>query len=123
MKTNHKVAVGTVAGFGLGVLVVQVLHAQARPPAYTVAEVEVTDPETYKQYIAVGVPPTDGHFIARGGSIYVVNGAPPKRTAIVQWQSLEKAKAFYESEAYKHVIPIRDKSSIFRAYVIEGVAK
>ena len=123
MKTNHKVAVGVVAGFGLGVFAVQVLHAQARPPAYTVAEVEVTDPETYKQYIAVGVPPTDGHFIARGGSIYVVNGAPPKRIAIVQWESLEKAKAFYESEAYKRVIPIRDKSSIFRAYVIEGVAK
>ena len=123
MKTNHKVAVGAVAGFGRGVFAVQVLHAQARPPAYTVAEVEVTDPETYKQYIAVGVPPTDGHFIARGGSIYVVNGAPPKRIAIVQWQSLEKAKAFYESEAYKRVIPIRDKSSIFRAYVIEGVAK
>ena len=123
MKTNHKVAVGVVAGFGLGVFAVQVLHAQARPPAYTVAEVEVTDPETYKQYIAVGVPPTDGHFIARGGSIYVVNGAPPKRIAIVQWQSLEKAKAFYEFEAYKRVIPIRDKSSIFRAYVIEGVAK
>ena len=123
MKTNHKVAVGVVAGFGLGVFAVQVLHAQARPPAYTVAEVEVTDPETYKQYIAVGVPPTDGHFIARGGSIYVVNGAPPKRIAIVQWQSLEKAKAFYKSEAYKRVIPIRDKSSIFRAYVIEGVAK
>ena len=97
MKTNHKVAVGVVAGFGLGVFAVQVLHAQARPPAYTVAEVEVTDPETYKQYIAVGVPPTDGHFIARGGgSIYVVNGAPPKRIAIVQWQSLEKAKAFDE---------------------------
>ena len=54
MKTNHKVAVGAVAGFGLGVFAVQVLHAQARPPAYTVAEVEVTDPETYKQYIAVG---------------------------------------------------------------------
>ena len=123
MKTNHKVAVGVVAGFGFGVFAVQVLHAQARPPAYTVAEVEVTDPETYKQYIAVGVPPTDGHFIARGGSIYVVNGAPPKRIAIVQWQSLEKAKTFYESEAYKRVIPIRDKSSIFRAYVIEGVAK
>ena len=55
--------------------------------------------------------------------MYVVNGAPPKRIAIIQWQSLEKAKAFYESEAYKRVIPIRDKSSNFRAYVIEGVAK
>jgi hypothetical protein len=55
------------AGFGLGAVTVQVLHARGSTlPAYT-AEVEVTDPETYKQYIAVGVPPRDGHFIARGG--------------------------------------------------------
>jgi uncharacterized protein (DUF1330 family) len=123
MKAYYTVALAMTAGFGLGALAVQVLHAQATPPAYTVAEVEVTDPETYKQYIAVGVPPGDAHFIARGGNMYVVNGAPPKRIAIVQWQSLEKARAFYESEAYKRVIPIRDKSSNFRAYVIEGVAK
>jgi uncharacterized protein (DUF1330 family) len=123
MKAYYTVALAMSAGFGLGGLAVQALHAQATPPAYTIAEVEVTDPETYKQYIAVGVPPADGHFIARGGRTYVVNGAPPTRVAIVQWRSLEKAKAFYESEAYKRVIPIRDRSSNFRAYVIEGVAR
>jgi uncharacterized protein (DUF1330 family) len=66
---------------------------------------------------------SDGRFIARGGRTYVVNGAPPKRVATIQWESFERAKAFYESNEYKRVIPIRDKSSNFRAYVIEGVAK
>jgi uncharacterized protein (DUF1330 family) len=123
MKNHLTAALGMIAGFGLGATTVQVIQAQPTPPAYTIAEVEVTDPETYKQYIAVGVPPTDGHFIARGGRTYLVNGAPPKRVAVVQWSSLEKAKAFYESEEYKRVIAIRDRSSVFRAYVIEGVAK
>jgi uncharacterized protein (DUF1330 family) len=123
MKSHLTAALGTVAGFGLGATTVQVLQAQPTPPAYTIAEVEVTDPETYKQYIAVGVPPTEGHFIARGGRTYVVNGAPPTRVAVVQWTSLEKAKAFYESEEYKRVIPIRDNSSVFRAYVVEGVVR
>ena len=123
MKTSYTVALAMVAGFGLGALAVQVLHAQATPPAYTIAEVEVTDPAMYQQYIAVGVPPTAGRFIARGGKTYVINGAPPKRIAVIQWESLEKAKAFYESEEYKRVIPIRDKSSNFRAFVIEGVEK
>jgi uncharacterized protein (DUF1330 family) len=123
MKIPYTAVLAVIAGFGLGAVAVQVLHAQATPPAYTVAEVEVTDPETYRQYIVVGVPPTDGRFIARGGRIYVVNGAPPKRVAIIQWESFERAKAFYESDEYKRVIPIRDKSSTFRAYVIEGVAK
>ena len=121
MKTIYAAAFAMVAGFGLA-LAVQGLHAKAGLPAYTIAEVEVTDPATYQQYIAVGVPPTDGRFIARGGQTYVVNGAPPKRIAVIQWESLEKAKAFYESEEYKRVIPIRDKSSNFRAFVIEGVS-
>jgi uncharacterized protein (DUF1330 family) len=123
MKTRYTASLAMLVGFGLGAVAAQFLHAQATLPAYTVAEVEVTDPATYQQYIAVGVPPSDGRFIARGGRTYVVNGEPPKRVAIVQWQSFEKAKAFYESAEYKAVIPIRDKSSKFRAYVIEGAAK
>jgi hypothetical protein len=40
-----------LAGFGLGILAVQVLHAEARPPVYTIAEIEVTDPAGYQKYI------------------------------------------------------------------------
>ncbi len=122
MRSHYTVALAMLAGFGLGAVAVQGLHAQARPPAYTIAEVEVTDPATYQQYIAVGVPPSAGRFIARGGKTYIVNGEPPKRIALIQWESFERAKAFYESEEYKRVIPIRDKSSRFRAFVIEGLA-
>jgi uncharacterized protein (DUF1330 family) len=122
MKTYYTVALATGAGFALGVAAIQILHAQATPPAFTVAEVEVIDPATYQKYIAVGVPPSDGRFVARGGRTYVINGEPPKRVAIVQWESFDKAKAFYESAAYKAVVPIRDQSSVFRAYVIEGAA-
>jgi uncharacterized protein (DUF1330 family) len=57
------------------------------------------------------------------GAAFVVTGAPPKQIVVIQWESLEKAQAFFESEAYKQVIPIRDKSSNFRAFVIEGVAQ
>ena len=68
MKNYLTGALTMVAGFGLGATTVQVIQAQPTPPEPdTIAEVEVTDPETYKQYIAVGVPPADGHFIARGG--------------------------------------------------------
>ena len=123
MKTLSTITMSVLAGMAIGGAAVECLHAQTKPPAYTIAEVEVIDPATYQQYIAVGVPPTSGRFIVRGGKTYVVNGAPPKRVAIVEWESLEKAKAFYESEEYKRVIPIRDKSSNFRAFVIEGVAK
>jgi len=85
----------------------------------------VTDPAGYQKYIegtTNAVPAAGGRFIVRGGRTFVVNGAPPKRIAVIQWESLEKAQAFFDSEAYKQLIPIRDKSSNFRAFVIEGVA-
>ena len=114
-----------LAGFALGAVVIQAVHAQAKPPAYTIAEVEVTDPVTYQKYLegnTAGLPGAGGRFIARGGKTFVVNGTPPKRIAVIQWESLEKAQAYFESETYKALIPIRDKSSNFRAFVIEGVA-
>ena len=125
MKTHYTVCLAMLVGFGLGGLAVKVLHAQARPPAYTIAEVEVTDPAGYQKYMegtTPAVPAAGGRFIVRGGKTFVVNGAPPKRIAVIQWDSYEKALAFHNSEAYKQLIPIRDKSSNFRAFVIEGVA-
>jgi uncharacterized protein (DUF1330 family) len=51
-----------------------------------------------------------------------VTGAPPKRITLVQFESYEKAQAFFNSDAYKQLVPIRDKSSNFRAFVVEGVS-
>jgi len=123
MRTHYAMSLTMLAGFGLGVLAVQGLRAQARPPAYTIAEIEVTDPAGYQKYIegtTNAVPAAGGRFIVRGGRTFVVNGAPPKRIAVIQWDSYEKAQAFFDSETYKQLISLRDKSSNFRAFVIEG---
>jgi uncharacterized protein (DUF1330 family) len=45
----------------------------------------------------------------------------PKQIVVIEWESLAKAQAFFESEAYKQLIPIRDKGSNFRAFTIEGM--
>jgi uncharacterized protein (DUF1330 family) len=125
MRARYAVSLAMLAGFGLGVLVVQGLHAQARPPAYTIAEIEVTDQPGYQKYIAEttnAVPAGGGRFIVRGGRNFVVNGEPPKRVAVIQWESYEKAQAYFESEAYKRLIPMRDSTSKSRLFVIEGVS-
>jgi len=101
-------------------------HLFKQAPAYTIEEVEVTDSATYQKYLtasASAIPVAGGRFIVRGGTTSVVNGAPPKRIAVIQWESMEKAKAYFESDAYKRLIPIRDKSSNFRAFVIEGAVE
>ena len=97
VKTIYAAAFAMVAGFQLA-LAVQGLHAKAGLPAYTIAEVEVTSfGDVRNRYRTITVPPTDRRFHRPwrpDGS--VVDGAPPKRIAVIQWESLEKAKAFYE---------------------------
>jgi uncharacterized protein (DUF1330 family) len=125
MNKRLTVIVALLAGFAFGAATVEGVRAQAKPPAYTIAEIEVTDQATYQEYMkgtSVQVPVAGGRFIVRGGRTFVVNGAPPKRIVVIQWENFEKAQAFFESEAYRHFIPIRDKSSHFRAFVIDGVA-
>jgi len=39
MKTQYTVALSMLAGIGLGAVAVQGLHAQAKPPAYLVIEI------------------------------------------------------------------------------------
>jgi len=123
MKTHHAVVlaiVSAIAGAGL----VQTLHAQGKPKAYAVAEIEVTDAAKFKPYLdgtAVIVPQAGGRFLARGGKTFVLSGAPPRSVvAVVEWDSFEQAEGFFNSDAYKKLIPDREAGSNFRAFVVEG---
>ena len=52
MKTRYTVALSILAGVAVGAAAVQALHAQAKPPAYVVAEIDVTNAEPYdKEYV------------------------------------------------------------------------
>jgi hypothetical protein len=52
MKSNYKLAIAMLAGFGLGAAAVQVLHAQAKPPAYVISEIDVVNKDAYaKEYL------------------------------------------------------------------------
>jgi uncharacterized protein (DUF1330 family) len=55
-----------------------------------------------------------------GGRTVALEGAAPKRIGIQEWDSLEKAQAFYNSAAWKDLAPQRDKAvKTIRRYVVE----
>ena len=52
MKSRYTTALAMLAGFGLGAVAVQGLHAQAKPTVYYISEIDVTNPEAYaKEYV------------------------------------------------------------------------
>ena len=63
-----------------------------------------------------------GHnFRTGGGTVTGMEGPPPpKRVAITEWDSLEKAQAFFKSKAWTDLGPDRDKAlKTIRRYAVE----
>jgi uncharacterized protein (DUF1330 family) len=128
MKTHYTIALAMLAGFSLGTVAVQGLHAQAKPPVYQVTEVDAVDLESYvKDYVPkarAAILAAGGKFLAAGGKTTAIEGEPPKsRITIQQWDSVEKIKAFRDSAAYKDLLPLRNKLAKLRTYAVEGVTQ
>jgi uncharacterized protein (DUF1330 family) len=125
MKTPYAVALAMFAGFGLGAVAIQGLHAQAKPPVYSVAEIDIADQAAYAAYIPKAqavIKAAGGKYLVAGGKITTIEGDPPKaRVVIQQWDSLEQYQAYRNSAAFKDLLPIREKVAKFRTFVVEGV--
>ena len=125
MKTRYTVALSMLAGAALGGAAIQGLHAQAKPPVYTVSEIQITDLDAYlKEFAPVAqasIKAAGGKFLA-GGPGTSLEGAPPAtRVTIQMWDSLEKAQAWRNGADYKKAREIGDKYAKFRAIAVEGM--
>ena len=125
MKALYRWSLAVLAGAALGAVAVHGLRAQAKPPVYVVAEIEVTDPATYQTYVdrnGALVQSFGGRFLARGGKTETIAGPVPRgRVAIYTFESMEKMQAWRDSAPYKELIAIRDQSSTFRSFAVEGL--
>jgi len=103
------------------------LHAQARPIAYVVAQVNVTDKDAYaKEFLPIAVKAIEdagGKFIVRGGKTVSFTGAQPdNRIALFHFENMDKAQAWWDSPGRKNSQPIGDKYATFRIFAVEGVS-
>ena len=125
MKARYTV-LAALAGFGIGAVTIDQLHAQAKPPVFYVAEIDMKNADAYqKEYAPKAqalIKKHGGKVLAAGQNITVIEGAPPKaRVAIQQWDSIEKIQAWRNSAEYKEIRKIGDKYATFRSYAVVGV--
>jgi uncharacterized protein (DUF1330 family) len=128
MKTRYTVALSILAGVAVGAAAVHTLHAQAKPPAYVIAEIDVANVEPYdKEYVppaAKAIADGGGKYVVRGGGTVSFYGEPPKpRIAVMVFESMEKAQAAFNSSAYKEAKKLGDKYAKFRVYAVEGLSQ
>lgn len=79
--------------------------------AYLIAHIEVLDPEGYKAYPQRNTPLVErfgGRFIARGGAVEMLEGdAAPNRLVVIEFPSMDAARAWYHSPEYQEIAVIR----------------
>jgi len=125
MNSTVRIGIALVSGVVIGALGIDSIRAQAKPPGYIIVEFEVTDPLGWKTYTegTRAMPSSGGIFLARASKGTGLTGDKPKTITIVQFPSVDDAIAFDSSPAYVALKPIRDKSSNWRSYVVEGLPK
>ena len=127
MNRHITVGLGMVASAALGATAVQTLHAQTKPPAYNIAEITIKDQDGYnKEYLPLitkALTDAGGKFLVRGGKTISYEGAAPAtRVVVIQFESLDKLQALYNSAAYRDAVAIGDKYATQRIFGAEGVS-
>lgn len=93
--------------------------------AYVIANVEITDPETFAEYrkgVQASLDPFSGRFLARGGRAEALEGSyAVKRMVIIEFPDYERAKAWWDSPGYRPLLEMRQRSARTDLVVVEGL--
>lgn len=92
---------------------------------YVIANVTVKDPERYEQYKSMVGPTVEaygGRYLARGGEVETMEGRwNPNRLVILEFESAERAKAWWASEEYARAKALRIATTESDLVIVEGV--
>lgn len=127
MKTHYATASALLTGNGIGAAAIQALYAQAKPPAYVIGEIDVSDQDGYaKEYQSRSVKPIveegGGKFLSRRAKTISIRGEPPKRIVLFAFENLDRAQAAFASPGYAEAYAHGEKYAKFRIYAIEGIS-
>lgn len=93
--------------------------------AYIIADVTVTDAEkmaNYREWSTQAMQEHGAQVLVRGGAFEVLEGPwTPSRLVLLAFETMDKAKAFYNSQTYTHARSLREGAGVMRMVVVEGV--
>jgi uncharacterized protein (DUF1330 family) len=94
-------------------------------PAFVIANVTIEDPvryEDYKRMVPATLAPFGGRFIARGGEVEVLEGSwRPARLVLLEFPSVERARAWWNSPEYAQARALRQATSTGTLLILEGL--
>ncbi|GAT68185.1 DUF1330 domain-containing protein [Planomonospora sp. ID91781] len=94
--------------------------------AYVIAHLrdpEELHPEVleYMEGIQATMDPFSGRFVVHGGAVDVREGRWPGNVVMLEFPSVENARDWYESAAYREILPLRTDHLEGDLIIVEGV--
>jgi uncharacterized protein (DUF1330 family) len=93
--------------------------------AYVILEIETTDAAGMQAYREAGGPTVasyGGRYVVRGGAVQPLEGGwNPQRIVVLEFESAEQARRWWESEEYREPKLLRQCSGRTKAIIVDGV--
>ena len=92
-----------------------------------IADVEVRNREEYQEYVdrvPAVVQKHGGRYLARGGAVKcLAAGWKPERIVVIEFETADQAERCFASDEYRQLAPLRERSSLSRAVIVEGLPR
>jgi len=95
-------------------------------PAYVIVQIEVTHSTHYEKYKELAPPSIrqyGGRYLVRGQPVETLEGNwSPKRFVILEFESVQKAKDWWNSPEYREAKRLRQASARTEMICVEGLS-
>lgn len=79
--------------------------------------------DRYREAVPATIAEHGGRYLARGGTTEVLEGGwRPSRLVIVEFPTVEAARAWYGSERYQEVVRVRHETAESQLVLTEGLS-
>jgi uncharacterized protein (DUF1330 family) len=93
--------------------------------AYVIVNVTVRDPARYEEYKRLAsptVPAYGGRYLVRGGAVEAREGGwSPSRLVILEFPTVERARAWWDSPEYAPAKAVRQSCADTQLVITEGL--
>lgn len=94
-------------------------------PAYFILEIDIKDEEAMKPYlerVGATVAPFALQMLVNGNRIDALEGTAPRgKILVARFASMETARAWYDSPAYREILGHRLSAAENRSFLVEGL--
>jgi uncharacterized protein (DUF1330 family) len=94
------------------------------PKGYCIVRVDVHNPEAYALYAkdaTEAIKKHGGRPLARGGAYEIMEGQARARNVVIEFDTVDAARAFYLSEDYQRAKKKREYAATVDYIILEGV--